>query len=334
MLYRLTINSRSSRELRQLADERRTLAASKDSRLKALLLREARLLESYAELRDWMDRADGRVGLRSSDAAMFTAQNANTRHGHTRHVAPVSPTGPSVLANHVAVRLALDSSDQQALLAPAVPRHVLKGEILSEEGDTLSALTVLCSGMAKATRMLADGTQQIVAIYVAGDMLNAGDLTVGRSSTSIAALTSTISLSVPLPALRSLMEARPSIIRALWRETAAQAAIAQEWMIGLGRRTAEARLAHFMCEMSCRLELGHPDALDGVDLPLTQQDLSDILGLSAVHVNRVLQGLRGAELIEFDRGRLKILDRAGLYAVAEFDERYLSGFSRPDAGSF
>src|SRR3954468_11232589 len=328
MLHRLTINSRSSRELRQLAHDRRTLAASKDNQLKALLLREARLLESYAELRDWLDRG-GRAGLRSSDAASRSGQN-----GDASHFGPVSPAGPSVLARHVAIRLGLDSADQQALLAPAAPRHVLKGDILTEEGTTLSALTILCSGMAKATRMLADGSQQIIAIYVAGDMLNAGDLVFGRSSTSISALTSTISLSIPLPALRSLMQKHPSITRALWRETAAQAAIAQEWMIGLGRRTAEARLAHFLCEMVSRLQLGHPDAGDSVDLPLTQQDLSDILGLSAVHVNRVLQGLRGAGLIEFDRGGLQILDRAGFYAIAEFDEQYLSGLARADTRSF
>jgi CRP-like cAMP-binding protein len=101
-------------------------------------------------------------------------------------------------------------------------------------------------------------------------------------------------------------------------------------MIGLGRRTAQARLAHFLCEMSCRLQLFNPDASDGFDLPLTQEDLGDTLGLSTVHVNRVLQGLRSDGLIEFNRGWLKILDKAGLCAIAEFDQQYLSGLMCPE----
>ena len=326
MLNRLTISSRSPRELRELAHERRVLAAGKDERIKALLLREATLLESYAGLREWMESADRRWGVRSTGPAGSAAPNEG-------HAAQVSLTGPSVLAKHAATRLALDAADQQALLGLAVPRHVLKGEMVREEGETLSSLAILCSGMAKATRTLADGTQQIVAVYVGGDLLNAGDLPFGHSSTTISALTSAILLSVPLPALHSLMEQRPAITRALWRETAAKAAIAQEWMIGLGRRTAEARLAHFLCEMACRLQLGHADFGTGIDLPLTQQDLSDVLGLSAVHVNRVLQGLRAAGLIALERGRLEILDRGGLYEVAEFEAHYLKGAVRPFLGN-
>jgi CRP-like cAMP-binding protein len=180
--------------------------------------------------------------------------------------------------------------------------------------------------------MLADGSQQIVAIFVAGDLLNAGDLTFRYSRTSISALTSVISLSVPLPALNRLMEERPAIARALWRETANQAAIQREWLIGLGRRTAQARLAHFLCEMSCRLQLFDPSAAEGFELPLTQQDLGDILGLSTVHVNRVLQGLRSNGLIEFNRGWLEIRDRAGLFAIAEFDRQYLSRLTCPEDG--
>jgi CRP-like cAMP-binding protein len=241
--------------------------------------------------------------------------------------------GPGLLARQVTARLTLDPPDQQALLAAATPRHVLKGEYLMEEGDPRLSLIIVGSGMAKATRVLADGGQQIVAIFVPGDMINAGDLAFRRSVVSIVALTSALLLPIPLATLRTLMDARPAIVTALWRETAAQAAIQQEWMIGLGRRTAEARMAHFLCEMSCRLQLGHPDAGDGFDLPLTQQDLSDVLGLSAVHVNRVLQGLRGQGLIEFDRGRLEIRNKTGLYAVAEFDAQYLSELMYPEAGS-
>jgi CRP-like cAMP-binding protein len=239
--------------------------------------------------------------------------------------------GADIPVSQVMTRLALSAADRQAFLAvAAAPRHVRKSERLIGEGDDNSSLVVLCRGMARAVRVLADGSQQIVAIFVAGDMLNVGDLTFRRARTSIFALTPAISLSIPLPALDRLMEERPAIARVLWRETANQAAIQREWMIGLGRRTAQARLAHFVCEMSCRLQLYTPEACDGFDLPLTQQDLGDTLGLSTVHVNRVLQVLRSEGLIEFNRGRLEIRDMAGLAAIAEFDRHYLSGLMNPE----
>jgi len=57
--------------------------------------------------------------------------------------------------------------------------------------------------------------------------------------------------------------------------------------------------------------------------PLTQRELADLLGLSAVHVNRTLQILRGQNLVELNHRRLKVCNRVGLYEVAEFDPRYL-----------
>src|SRR4051794_12843798 len=115
MLYRLTIQSRSPQELRQLALERRVLAAaSREDRLKALLLQEAKLLESYAGLRDWMDGSD-----RSSASQQASgASKAGHKTGHggdSRHVAPAMRIGSDLLASHVAARLALGPGDQQAL---------------------------------------------------------------------------------------------------------------------------------------------------------------------------------------------------------------------------
>ena len=92
-------------------------------------------------------------------------------------------------------------------------------------------------------------------------------------------------------------------------------------------------MSHFLCEVSYRLQIDGHDAHDAFDLPLTQQELSDILGLSAVHVNRVLQVLRSQDLIELRSNRLIILDKAGLYEIAEFDPKYLSGLKPPDTGA-
>src|ERR1700758_3949675 len=137
-------------------------------------------------------------------------------------------------------------------------------------------------------------------------MLNPGELTFERSLTSVHVLTPRRRRSIPLPELYRLVIDRPTIGRALWLETATQAAIQQEWILGLGRRMAQTRLAHFLCEVSCRLQLRGRNDLDAFEFPMTQGELADILGLSTVHVNRVLQALRSRGLIELGRNRLVI----------------------------
>jgi CRP-like cAMP-binding protein len=247
---------------------------------------------------------------------------------------PSLPQNVPALMSKLLRRFALSLSDQQALLAAAsTPRPTIKGDCLIREDWETTSLVILCRRMACAVRSLTDGSQQIVAIFVAGEMLNAGELFFSRSRASISALTSTISLSIPLDELGRIIANRPAIARALWQETAAQAAIQQEWMVWLGRRTAQARLAHFLCEVSYRLQKDGHDARDAFVLPLTQQELADILGLSAVHVNRVLQVLRTRDLIELRNNRLIIRNKAGLYEMAEFDPKYLSGLEPPDTGA-
>jgi biotin operon repressor len=120
------------------------------------------------------------------------------------------------------------------------------------------------------------------------------------------------------------------VLDALWLETATQAAVQQEWMVGLGRRTAQTRLAHFLCELSYRLQLNGRNDLDAFEFPLTQRELADVLGLSTVHVNRVLQTLRSLGMIELSRNQRMILNKAGLYEIAEFDSGYLHGMQLAD----
>jgi CRP-like cAMP-binding protein len=230
-------------------------------------------------------------------------------------------------------RTALPVPDQQALLAAALPaRPAGKDECLVEAGARIQSLLILRSGMACAVRTLSDGGQQIVAVFLAEDTLNPGELTFERSLTSVYVLAPAVILPVPLPELYRLVIDRPTIGRALWLETATQAAIQQEWIVGLGRRTAQTRLAHFLCEVSYRLQLRGRNDLDAFEFPLTQSELADILGLSTVHVNRVLQVLRSRGLIELNRHRLVIRNRPGLYEIAEFDPGYLQGMQLSDRG--
>lgn len=229
-------------------------------------------------------------------------------------------------ANRQLFRLALPIADQLAVggIASAL-RYASKGQCLIESGVAFKSLILLCSGMARKVRTFPDGTEQIVAVFVEGDALNAGEVVFRQSRNSVFALTPVSYLSISLQKLDDLIVRHPTIARALWHETAVQAAIQQEWMIWLGQRTAQSRLAHFLCELSYRFHLAGRDLNAATEFPLTQNDLADVLGMSTVHVNRSLQVLRNLDLIELARGRLVILDKEGLYSVAEFDPQYLEG---------
>jgi CRP-like cAMP-binding protein len=218
--------------------------------------------------------------------------------------------------------MALSAEDEHALVSAAQARLFERDDVLLAEGGRSDALYMLCGGAARASRTLEDGNLQIVSVFLPGDMLNPGDVLLDRSPTTISALTSSLVLSIPVEELRSLLTQRPSIIRALWRETALQASIQRERLIGLGRKAAEPRLAHVLCELAYRLQKHAGDG-DAVELPLTQVELADVLGISSVHVNRVLRDLRGRGLIDFRRGRLVIWKKGDLYKFAEFNPQYL-----------
>ena len=198
-----------------------------------------------------------------------------------------------------------------------------KGDYLMREGDRVHSLCVLVEGVAHACRTMPGGVQQTLALFVPGDVLNAKAYVLDRSSVSIRAASPVRIVQIPRQRLDELIDTHPSDARWLLAILASDNAVLEEWAIGMGRRSAYQQLAHLLCEISARMR-GADLASDEVcAFPLTQADLSDVLGLSVVHVNRLLQQLRGDGLIELRQGRLKVLNRRRLVDAADFDAGYL-----------
>jgi CRP-like cAMP-binding protein len=108
----------------------------------------------------------------------------------------------------------------------------------------------------------------------------------------------------------------------LW-STLVDEAVLRQWVVNVGRRDAHSRIAHILCELHARMSMvGLVDA-DRLALPLTQTDLADATGLTAVHINRTLQRLRKEGLIEVGSGMLKIMDVSALKEAGGFDDAYL-----------
>jgi CRP-like cAMP-binding protein len=124
---------------------------------------------------------------------------------------------------------------------------------------------------------------------------------------------------------------RPNIARALWAAALVDEATLREWLVNLGGRPADERVAHLLCELLLRLRAVGLANGNSYELPLTQAELADTMGLSHVHMNRVIQRLRGEKLITLKGKNLVILDVERLKAFSGFNPNYLHILNRDNA---
>jgi CRP-like cAMP-binding protein len=111
--------------------------------------------------------------------------------------------------------------------------------------------------------------------------------------------------------------------RALWWATLVDEGVLREWIVGMGRRPADKQIAHLICELLHRLRVVGLAEEDRFDFPVSQDALADMVGMSPVHVNRVLQQLRQDGLISLEGRVLAVLDEARLTTFADFNPNYL-----------
>ena len=140
---------------------------------------------------------------------------------------------------------------------------------------------------------------------------------------SLATVTKATVAFIPHESMRDLPAHFPSIAAIFWRDTLIDAGIFREWMIGLGRRSSFQHVAHLFCELYLKLQAVRLAGNYHCPLPLTQVDMADALGLTSVHVNRVLQDMRGKALITLRSNTLVIEAWDELLRVSEFDSTYL-----------
>ena len=187
----------------------------------------------------------------------------------------------------------------------------------------LEVCTILLSGIAARQKEMPDGKRQITEIHVPGDFTDLHSFTLKRLDHDVVALTACSFAVVPHARLQQITETLPHLTRVYWFGTNMDAAIHREWVVSLGTRSAIARMAHLFCELHIRLGIVDLVLADAYDLPITQQELGEMLGITPVHANRTLQELRGKGWVEFTSGRVTIKDLAALKRTAEFDPSYL-----------
>lgn len=197
------------------------------------------------------------------------------------------------------------------------------GRDLVHQGQSDQAAYILSSGWVCSYKVQADGTRQIVDFQVPGDFLGLRSVLLRTSDHSFEPIVTIEAAEVLKSDLLAAFAQTPRLATAILWAASRDEAMVVEHLVGIGRRDADARMAHFLLEIGSRLALVAMGNKEGYACPLTQYHLADALGLSAIHVNRVLRQLREAGLITFRKGHVTFDDYEGLVKLAEFDPAYL-----------
>ncbi|WP_294195516.1 Crp/Fnr family transcriptional regulator [uncultured Sphingomonas sp.] len=195
--------------------------------------------------------------------------------------------------------------------------------IVTRRGEPVSYSTLLLDGVMCRYMDARDGFRQLVALQLTGDFVDLHGYPLRRLDHDVGTLTESRVALIPHARIDQILKEHPHLTRLLWRSTLLDAALHREWIFRIGRLDAAGRLAHFLLETYHRLRV--VGAADGCafEFTLTQQDLGEALGLTSVHVNRMLRRLREAGLAEFARGTVRIIDHDRLARLGEFDADYL-----------
>lgn len=218
----------------------------------------------------------------------------------------------------------LSAEETAALRAIARDRrHYPADKTIIRAGEDTQFSTLLLSGLVCRYKDLRDGGRQISALHVDGDFVDLHSFTLKRLDHNVMTLSACEVSLVAHRDLKDITEAHPHLTRMLWFLTNVDAARHREWELSLGRRDAAARVAHLLCEMHARFEIIGLAQEGGYPLELTQTELAECVGLTPVHVNRVLRQLREDGLVSFQHKRVQIRDWPRLTALAGFRPAYL-----------
>jgi CRP-like cAMP-binding protein len=198
---------------------------------------------------------------------------------------------------------------------------------LLRQGDQPTQCCLLVEGYLCQFKIIGSGRRQITQLHLPGDVPDLQSLHLPRIDQYMASIGPVVVGFIPHTALHKLALEHPGLTGCLWRETLLDAAILREWIVNLGARDAQGRIAHLLCEQALRFERIGGGGRKGFPLYFNQSQMAEIVGSSVVHVNRMLQRLRVEQLIAYGEPEhnknLRILNWEGLEEAGDFHEDYL-----------
>ena len=224
----------------------------------------------------------------------------------------------------VDARTEIGPGDRQALLAlPFSQRTLEASTYIVRQGERSKSSCLPLSGFAYRQKITDARARQILSVNVPGDFINLEGVALTVADHNVQALSRCEVAIIPRRAIRELLATHGRLAIAFWVDTLIDAAIVREWVVNVGRRDARTRIAHLLCEFGRRLELVGLAEAYRYELPMTQEQLADATGLTAVHVNRTLRAMEHEGLITRRRRFIAIPHWDKLRDVGDFNETYL-----------
>lgn len=201
-------------------------------------------------------------------------------------------------------------------------RALKRGMTLQRENDRANDVYVLRRGTMMSSVLLHDGSRQILRFHFPGDLLAVSNIIYGDATETITALTDSVVCPFERTALSALMLEHPRISALILVYNQIERAALTDRLAALGRTSAKARVAAMLIEIRNRMRMLDRGVTTSFVLGLTQEEIGDATGLTAVHVNRMLRQLEDEGLIARTAGRVEFLDERGLTRSANFVDRY------------
>jgi CRP-like cAMP-binding protein len=238
---------------------------------------------------------------------------------------PMSTNPLQSFVARLRLRTPLRLEEQDAVLSlPAETVRIKGHRDLVALGQQTDSSYLVVSGVIGRFSQLRNGVRQIVALHIPGDMADLCSVALPKTSWAFHALTSAEVLRISHADLIAISAQYHNIAVAFWRDCVADMAVMSEWIVSVARRPAEAKIAHLLCEMRCRYKQAGMLALDGSYVfAVTQLQIAEVLGITAIHANRMIRSLKDRGLASVSKSAVEIHDWAGLVELAEFDTAYL-----------
>jgi CRP-like cAMP-binding protein len=218
----------------------------------------------------------------------------------------------------------LGAGDVSALLN--LPHRVTAmnpGDYLVRDGDKVHSCNLLLTGYVYRSKVSGNGARQILSIHMRGDLMDLQNSVLGQADHSAQAMTQVSVASISHQEILKVSDSFPGVARALWRDTLVDGSICREWILNVGQRNARERITHLLCELVVRQQAAGICQGPVYELPMTQPQIGDATGLTPVHVNRTMQGMRRDGLITISKGSVTIPDWHELQAKGDFSRAYL-----------
>ena len=230
--------------------------------------------------------------------------------------------GGSCLAERLSHYVRLTDDEQAALEAlEEQVRTYRRGTVVISEGDTPRELYVVQDGWLHSSVMLGNGSRQIMRFLFQGDIACLSLLAFRDCPETMTAVTDVTLCPFSRERLAAVIAEHPRLAALLLSLSVAERVALSDRLASIGRTSARARVSSLLCEIYRRLRLLGQAKEGAIPLPLTQEDIGDATGLTAVHVNRMMRGLAVDGLIDRYGGQLRVLDEARLCVEANYVDR-------------